>query len=191
VDVLRLPAWRLPRLDVEKLSDDQLVEGFQRAVYYLDPTCLAHFGEALLARPSTREKLDPREVYEVLIRFLRDPARAAELAVKAQAYAKSQNESPARFMLMELQNRVMMGDGRSAQRLIEILSTQYRKEPGIAQALMQILVQLGVVTPDGQVRTPPSQAEAAPPAPAGGLWTPGDPVAKPASESKSGLWLPD
>ncbi|HTN74631.1 MAG TPA: hypothetical protein VL096_05270 [Pirellulaceae bacterium] len=193
VDIMRLPAWRLSRLTIDKLTDEQLMAAFQRAVYYLDPPSLASFGEALLSRTSIHDKIDPREIYELLIRFGTSPQQSVEYALRAQEYAKTQRESPARFMLMELQARIALGDARNIQRLIEVLSTTYRNEPGIAQALMQIMVQLGIVTPDGRMRQQPG-AEAAmlggEPAGAGGLWTPGDPVAKPA-EKKSSLWLPD
>lgn len=192
-DLMRLPAWRLPRVEVEKLSDDQLMAAFQRAAYYLDPTLLAKFGEPLLAKTSLHDKIDPYEVYELLIRFSPDAEVSADYALKAQEYARTQKESPARFMLMELQSRIALGDAKATQRLIEILSTTYRNEPGVSQALMQIMVQLGVITPDGRMRggAPGGGLGGEPAAASSGLWTPGDPVSKPATESKSGLWIPE
>jgi tetratricopeptide (TPR) repeat protein len=197
INIMHLPAWRLARLELEKLSDEQLMAGFQRAVYYADGASLRALADTILARESMSQSIDPREVYELLIQLLPDPSQSVEYAVRAQEYAKSKGDSPARYMLMELQGRVALGDGQRAQALIQTLSTVYRSEPGIAQALMQILVQLGVMTPDGRMRAPagaPSPAmaggmgaEASPVA--GGVWTPDAPAAA-QGEKKSGLWLP-
>jgi hypothetical protein len=171
---------------------------FQRAVYYADGTSLRPLAETILARESMRDAIDPREVYELLIQLLPEPGHSAEYAVRAQEYAKSKGDSPARYMLMELQTRVALGDGRRAQELIQTLSTVHRNEPGISQALMQILVQLGIISPDGRMRAPagaPPAAMAAgmgaeaPAAAAGGVWTP-DAPAPATGEKKSGLWLP-
>lgn len=198
VNIMHLPAWRLARLETEKLSDEQLMAAFQRAVYYADGTSLRPLAETILVRESMRDAIDPREVYELLIQLLPEPSHSAEYAVRAQEYAKSKGDSPARYMLMELQTRVALGDGRRAQELIQTLSTVHRSEPGISQALMQILVQLGVMTPDGRMRAPagaPPAAMAAginaeaPAVAAGGVWTP-DAPAPAAGEKKSGLWLP-
>lgn len=193
VDVLKLPVWRLSRLQIDKLTDEQLLIAFQRAVFYMVSDALEPMGEALLTRESTHSQIDPHELYELLVRFASRPEKAAEYAVRAQEMEKAHGHSPARFMLMELQARVMLGDGAKAKRLIDVLSTVHRNEPGIGQALMMMLMQMGLVTPDGRMRAPGAAPgagpEAAAPAP-GGLWTPGAPT-PPAGETKSGLWLPE
>ncbi len=189
VDLLRLPAWRIRRLEFDKLNDDQLMEAFQRVVYYLDPVSLGRLGELLLARTSLHDKIDPLEIYELLVRFSSGVPQAIDYSLRAQELCRARKQSPAPFMLMELQARMALGDGRGIQRLIETLSTHHRNEPGVSQALMQIMVQLGIITPDGRMKAMPGEA-AQPAAASGGVWTPGAPVSKPA-ESKSGLWLPD
>jgi hypothetical protein len=188
--------WRLPRLQVDKLSDEDLASAFQRSAYYLSQKGLEKFGEALLARSSAHQMIDPHQIYEVLVRY--SPLeKSAEYAVRAQAMEREHGHSPARFMLLELQSRLQMGDGQTAKRLIDTLSTVHRNEPGVGQALMMMLVQMGILTPDGRPArgmpggaAMPAEATAAAPAP-GGLWTPGS--AAPAAaggEKKSGLWLP-
>lgn len=193
VDMMKLPIWRVSRLEIEKLSDEQLLTVFQRSVFYMAGDSVEPLGEALLARPTTHDTLDPHELMELLVRFATTPEKAVKYAVQAQQMEKEHGHSPARFMLMELQARLMMGDGANAKRLIDTLSTVYRNEPGVSQALMQMLVQMGIISPDGRMRgapgIPPGGGEPAA-APAGsGLWTPGAPAA-PAAEKKSGLWLP-
>jgi hypothetical protein len=192
-----LPIWRLSRLDIAKLTDGQLDTALQRSQFYFERPLMVTFGEALLARPSSKELANLGQLYTMLIRVHHDAQRALEICLQAQEYAKSKSASPAQFMLMELQIRLTVGDGRGAQRLIEVLSTQYRREPGVAQALTQILVQLGVLTPDGKMRAPAAGAAprtapvgTEPAATTAGVWTPGDPVSAPA-EKKSSLWLPD
>lgn len=197
IDMMKLPIWRVSRVEHEKLSDEQLLALFQRSMYYMVSDAIEPLGELLLARPSTHEALDPHELMELLVRFSSSPDKAVEYALRAQQMEKEHGHSPARFMLMELQARLMMGDGQNAKRLIDTLSTVYRNEPGVTQALMQMLVQMGIITPDGRMRgapgapPPPSPVLGGEPAPAGagGLWTPGAPAA-PAAEKKSGLWLP-
>lgn len=195
VDMMKLPVWRFSRVDVEKLSDEQLLTIFQRAVFYMAGDSIEPMGEALLARPSTHSTIDPHELYELLVRFASRPDRAAHYAVLAQEMEKTHGHSPARFMLMELQARLMMGDGPTAKRLIDTLSTVYRNEPGVTQSLMMMLQQMGIIPQQGGMRGPggpPAAMLGAEPAaaPAGGIWTPGAPEA-PAAEKKSGLWLPD
>lgn len=195
IDMMKLPIWRVSRVEVEKLTDEQLLTAFQRSVFYMAGDSIEPLGEALLARPSTHGTLDPHELMELLVRFAQSPEKAVKYALQAQQMEKEHGHSPARFMLMELQARLMMGDGPNAKRLIDTLSTVYRNEPGVNQALMQMLVQMGIISPDGRMRgAPPAPGggmlggEPAA-APAGGLWTPGAPAA-PAAEKKSGLWLP-
>lgn len=189
VNILHLPAWRLARLDFDKLSDDQLLIAFQRAVYYADGSSLAPLGEAVLARQTAAGTIDPREVYELLIQLVSDPVQSADFAVRAQEYSKSKGESPARYLLMELQARVAAGDGQRAQQIVQTVSSRHASEPGISQALMQILVNMGVISPDGRMRAPdgrpaPSMAAAGPGGEAAAA------PAAPQAEKKSGLWLP-
>ncbi len=80
------------------------------------------------------------------------------------------------------------------RRLFERLSTKHVKEPGVAQALQQLLYQLGIMRPDGSMAAP-SAATGAPAGAPAGLWTPDQGAsaaapAAPAAGGKSKLWVP-
>lgn len=190
VNIDELPVWRLRRLDIARLSDEQLRNAFARSVFYVDADSVLPLGRELIRRESTHEMLDPADVYSIVIRLTPSPEESIKLAEEAQEYMKRKGQSPAPFMLMELPARIASGDGPGADRLIRTLSTVHRNEPGVNDALVSILMQMGLISPEGRVRRPAGEAPA--PAPAGGLWTPDAPdaPAAPTGETKSGLWLP-
>jgi hypothetical protein len=95
------------------------------------------------------------------------------------------------------------GDLPGADRVLHHLRTEHIREPGVAQALYQALLDAGVINPDG---SPAMQAPAAAPAaglvipgeaaaaPAGGgnkIWTPGSEPAAGAGGKKSAIWTPE
>lgn len=63
-------------------------------------------------------------------------------------------------------------------------------DPNVAMRVQSVLVQMGLINPDGSVNRPPSQMADGPPAAAepSGVWTPGGAPAE--SEAPSKLWLP-
>ena len=85
--------------------------------------------------------------------------------------------------------------------LIDHIQRQHAREPGVAQALVQLLMQTGLVGPDGRLAMggPPAagaSSQAASPlvvpgaaAEPGKLWTPDAPQST--GEKKSSLWLPE
>ena len=80
-------------------------------------------------------------------------------------------------------------EAQVASDLIRKLETDHINEPGIAEQLYGLLVQMGVMNPDGSQAVP-----GAPPATAGdsgGIWTPGSDAGPGKSSEGSGLWVPD
>jgi hypothetical protein len=89
---------------------------------------------------------------------------------------------------MELSLRFGHGDEEQAMRLLQHIESQHIREPGVAQTLTQMLINIGVLNPDGTPAGVPGRpAAGAPPAPEPSkLWTPD-------SESPGGggkLWTP-
>ena len=80
--------------------------------------------------------------------------------------------------LMELSFQCIQRNGPAAMRLIEHIQKRHIEEPGVADSLMNLLVQMGVLQPDG---TPAVGPEAEP-----ALATAEEPAAEPAK-----LWTPD
>lgn len=102
---------------------------------------------------------------------------------------------------MELSLRIQLGEMPAVMQLIDHLQRQHAREPGVAQALVQLLMQTGLIGPDGRlamgaapgaaapgVAASPLMASGAAPEP-GKLWTPDAP--QPTGKKKSSLWLPE
>jgi hypothetical protein len=104
----------------------------------------------------------------------------------------SKGKSPAPWYLLELQVHLSHYEPHEANRVIKLLS-RHSQEPGIQQALYQVLVRYGIISPDGRPRDVPAGGEPmqeepamAGPAKPAELWTPESGAQK--QESK--LWLP-
>ena len=193
---LGVPYTRLHRLDAAKLSDDELAMNFQRALQVIARQAVRKLGLELVGRPSVKDKLDVAGVYGHLadIEEASDEAiRFIELARKA---AEEKKQSTAPWDLEELELRLRRGEPQEFGRLVEHIQSQHLREPGVAQALMQILYQAGIIGPDGRPRgLPPGMGAAAPAAESNKLWTPdAGPAAAAApaagGATKSGLWVP-
>ena len=119
---------------------------------------------------------------------------------------KGKGTSPARYLLAELPYRLQRGEEQESRRILNLLTTKHAREPGVQQALFNLLSQLGLVRMDPAtgrpVMTVPSGAlpgaaaampagETAAPAPKPAVWTPDQLApAAPSGEGKSKLWLP-
>ena len=195
--ITSLSPVRLGRLDVKKLSDDDLLVTYQRGILYSAGRILRKIGPELVSRPSMKGKVDFADVYELLARLSGSGDNAIEYIKKAQEAAAAAGESPARYLMAEIPLRLERREVDEFRRLFERLSTKHIKEPGVAQALQQLLYQLGILRPDGSMAAPgPGAGAPAAAAPASGLWTPdqGSSAAAaapaPAAGGKSKLWVP-
>ena len=132
-------------------------------------------------------KVEGGQVIDKLKQVIRE-GNARRIVVK-------RGESPAALLLEELRLRLLMGrDVGECDRLLQQLRANHINEPGVAQALYQLLVEFGIISPDGRPAAKgraagETVAEAAAPPEPSKLWTPDAPA--PASEKKSALWTPD
>jgi hypothetical protein len=210
VRVESLSPARQTRLDVPKLTDEQLVAVYRRAVVTAAPRLLRRIGLEIVSRPSldSHKQIDKAEVFDILARMALGADEAIEFLMKGQEIAKAKGRSPARFLLAELPYRLQRGEEQESRRILNLLTTKYANEPGVQQALLHMLAQLGLVRVDpatgrpvmmipsgampGAAPTPLGAAGGAP-APAAAsqsaLWTP-DQAVPAAAEGKSKLWLP-
>jgi Flp pilus assembly protein TadD len=213
VRVETLSPARLARLEVPKLTDDQLVSVYRRAILTGAPRLLRTLGLEVANRPSldSRREIDKAEVYDVLARMATDANEALDYLHKAQEVATSKGQSPARFLLGELPFHLQRGDEQESRRILNLLTTKYAREPGIQQSLLSLLNQLGLVRMDPATGRPvmmipsgglpgaaPNALGAAPPPPTAAppaqssIWTPDQFAPAPSSggEGKSKLWIP-
>jgi tetratricopeptide (TPR) repeat protein len=210
VRVESLSPARQTRLDTAKLTDEQLVAVYRRAVVTSSPRLLRRIGMEILSRPSldTHKEIDKAEVYDILSRMALDADEAVGFLVKAQELAKAKGRSPARYLMAELPYRLQRGEEQESRRILNLLTTRHANEPGVRESLFNMLAQLGLVRVDpatgrpviimpsggapGAGPTPLGSPAAGAAAPQSALWTPDQlaPAAPAAAESKSKLWIP-
>lgn len=200
VDVMQLPLARLHRLDVAKLTDEQLEMVYTRAAHFRHVAAIRLFSEEILKRPSLEKEIPRAEIYGQLAQIERDPRKAITYIHEARKAAEAAGESSAPWDITEMTLRLSMGDFPEADRLLQHIRNEHIREPGIAQMLFQVLVEAGVIRPDGTpTMAPPTAAPpgmikpgvaAAPAAEAGKIWTPGA-EATPAAGKKSVIWTPE
>ena len=196
---------RLGRVEVKQLTDEQLVRFYLRADAYRHIVALRKAAHEILARPSLegakigREReLHRSEVLGLLAQIEPDTAKAIDYLNQAREAAASGKVSTAPWDLAELGLRIARGEVAEADRLLQHIRSEHIREPGVAQALMQILVDAGIIGPDGR---PTAAAAGAAPREAPGIvvpgaaaaepgkiWTPGS--EEPGGAKKSSLWTP-
>ena len=191
--VENLPTVRLGRLSVERLSDKELLAAYYRAGAFGIRPAMRSFAEAVVNRPSFADSDERLHAYSILARNEEDMPRALEYVEQGRRAAEAKKESSASWDLMELSLRFAHRDGQQAMRLIEHLQKHHLEEPGVGEALTRMLIDVGLLRPDGTPafgpETPePAMATAGEPATEpGGLWTPDS--AQPGSGGK--LWTPE
>jgi hypothetical protein len=195
-NVLKLSMVKLNRINSEELEDEQLFMAFQRAVMKNLTALIFRLGQEMLKSDRIPQDLGRSEVYEAVISSCSNSDVALELVAEAKALAVGNNESPARWLMAELSIRLPRIESDQCQRLVETIQSRHINEPGVADGLFRLLVEHGVISPDGMpVGGRPAPQQAAAPSPAApeasGLWTPDGP-ATPASDEpqKSKLWVP-
>jgi hypothetical protein len=93
----------------------------------------------------------------------------------------------------EFSLRLRRGDVAESSQLLQHLQSRHGKEPGVRQALMQLLYEAGIIGADGRpvaqagAAAPGIMVPGAEPTPAGKIWTPGGEAS---SAKKSALWTP-
>ncbi len=200
-DVDRLPVHHFLRLNVSELSDDQLVTAYRRAYGHRDVASLRGLAQEVIHRPSLDEKIDKVEAYDILSDIAPSTDEALEYLEKARKLATSEGESPAQWLIDELELRLLRGELEQFLQLLKEIQSRYMKEPGVSSALMEVLSRYGLVTPDGRLMIPTKRDVAAAAAThevqtAPAVWTPDAPPPTPppseADEKKeeSKLWLP-
>ncbi|MGD0655050.1 MAG: hypothetical protein ABSA16_11950 [Thermoguttaceae bacterium] len=189
----QLPLIRLARVNVEKLSDEELVQAFQRAVGYNHRAAVLKFGKEIIDRPGFAERREKGLAYMTLARMEDDLDRAITYIEAGRKATESTGKSHAMWDLEELSLRFARQEIPEALQLIRHIESTHINEPNVSLVLTQILVDAGLLRPDGTPAIPTGHAEAemaasgAPGAEPGKLWTPGG-----ESSGASGkLWVPE
>ena len=198
LDMNRVPLGRLSRFKPESLSDDQLKPAFNRAAVANYALAMRRLAPEVVKRPNLPVAEYKLSAYRFLVRYAANSDEALKLIDEARKLAEANKQSSAPWDLMELSFRIQRGEAPAVLQLIDHLQRQHGREPGVAQAMVQLLVQTGLVGPDGRLNigAAPAASAASPlvvpgaaAADTGKLWTPDAPQA--GGEKKSSLWLPD
>jgi hypothetical protein len=196
LSVLELPYARLARLEVEKLSDQDLLLAHDRAQEVRFTRAMRLLGREIVRRPSLDKEVDKAGIYALLAQLEGDLTQAVTDLDEARRIAAAAGKSSARIDLVELAVRMGQGDVHEADRLLAHIRDEHLREPGIAQALYSMLAQWGIVRPDGSMPAEPVPQQqgivvpgAAPAQGGGKIWTPGAEPA-PGGAKKSAIWTP-
>jgi hypothetical protein len=187
-EIAALPLVRLLRVEVETLSDDDLVLAFHRAVMYHAWDAGRKFARTIIDRPSFARRAERMEAYRALAQSATTVEEGIASIEEGRRDALSSGQSCAVWDLMELSFRFGHGDIEPAMRLMQHIESRHGDEQGVAQTLTQMLINFGLLNPDGTPVAMPGQRAGAvpPPAEPSKLWTPGSE----SSGSGGKLWTP-
>ena len=159
-DMRRISLVRLPRLIIDKLSDDQLREVFHRVLAANYQPAIKAIATEIIRRPNPELTDYKLAAYRSLVQLEEDPDQALELVETARKLAEQARRSTAPWDLEELNLRIVREEGQRVVELITHLRNEHGREPGVGEALMSIFARLGMVGPDGRVRIPTTEAAA-------------------------------
>ncbi len=182
IPITSLPLVRLDRVDVTAVSDDDVLTGYRRAVSFGAQAAVERFGRELVGRPSLAERDERLQAYRLLARMTDNPDEAIELIEAGRQATVERGGSCANWDLLELSLRFERMESPEIGRLMSHIESQHAREPGVMEALTQMLVQMGVLRPDGSPAMPPGGGPAADPS----LMVPGGEAEEPGK-----IWTPD
>ncbi len=182
-----VPLARLAHADVAKFSDDDLLINFDRAQHFRYSSALRRLAAEVVARPSLSSNEHQATAYGVLAQSEPDIEKAVGYLEQARKSAEAAGRSTAPWDITELSLRIAQGNISEADRLLHHIRGEHIREPGVAQALFQVLADAGIINPDG---TPAVPADAAAGAAAPGLVMPGAGTASAAASGGGKIWTP-
>jgi hypothetical protein len=192
-DLAVMPLARLHRVNPAELSDSDLLSVYGHAWMNRATRAIRRLAPEMLSRTSVHSEIDLGEIHYALSVVAKNADDALEAIHNAQSAAESTGRSPARWLIHELDIRLMRNEPEACESIISRIQSKHINEPGIGEALYSWLLRVGAITPDGQpARATPTQQpspEAAAPTP-GEIWTPGGETPKTGGEEKPGLWVP-
>ncbi|TWU58910.1 hypothetical protein Poly51_16900 [Rubripirellula tenax] len=182
-------------VDPAGLNAESLIYLLQRSQQVSATPATRRLANRLIDADLSEEQQPARLLaYMSLINAAENSTEALELMEKAKAFAESKDIPISNLLLSEIGLRLQAGDGPGFQNTLQTLTTRYGNEPEVMARLQQMLIQFGLINPDGSPRGGrPAQQPAA--AAGGGLWTPDGgggpaPAGPPESGGGSKLWVP-
>jgi hypothetical protein len=199
-NVEEVPAYDLNRIDPTGLDVDNLMYLIQRAQQVSATKLGRKAARQLLAMelPAEGELAGAKLLgYSFLMQTATRSDDAIESLEAAKAYLKANKLSAPSLLLAELPLRLRRGEHEKFSECVQSIARNHSNDPEIMGRLQQILMQFGLIRPDG---SPIQRQRSLEPGAGGGsgLWTPGSgsptpgPAASPAkpAAAPSKLWVP-
>jgi hypothetical protein len=198
--VAALSLVRVPRLIMETVNDDDLVQLYRRSILLAARTATTIVAQEAVRRPSVAASIQPAEAYRRLIAAEDDDERALSLIAEARERAEAAGESTAQWDLAELELHIENGNGEAAQSMLARIEQKHLDDPQVAAAVYRLLYETGVISPQEMMGQPHQHAHDHVPALSGAvpaaapqdsgsrIWTPDSD--RPAAGKKSSLWTP-
>ena len=197
LDLSQVSEIQLGRLPMDQLADQDLLAVYTRSALYGAVKALKASATEVISRSDQlKDQIDLAGVLGTLAELQGNSAEKLAWLEKAQQIAVDQGRSPAVWLLRALPLQLTSGDSTAATETINRIQRDHINEPGVADQFYGLLMQMGILRPDG---TPAAPAAAAQPSAASageGIWTPDNPNPAAASEAdqqdpdKPGLWVP-
>ncbi|MEL6105937.1 MAG: protein-disulfide isomerase [Planctomycetota bacterium] len=137
------------------------------------------------------------EGYAMLMTTTPDPAKAIETADIAIEFAKRVELPFSHVLLAKLELSLSVADQDLFRGTVMDIEKHYGNDPSVMAHVQQLLVQIGLIRPDGSLRNQgapaagPAEFTPAPaPASNAGVWTPDSAPPKPEGEGGGKLWIP-
>jgi tetratricopeptide (TPR) repeat protein len=180
-------------LDVTKLKDEQLIGLQSEAMTIGNMPVLKRVIPEVLGRPSTTEKIPHDLCHSVMAQLAEGEEARFEHIHQARNIAKQNNRPFGVYLVQELELSILHGKRDKVPVILREIETNHMHEPNVEYQLVRLLQKFGLIDPNGRMPGPPAENEgSAPPADAGGIWTPGadEPASAEPEESDSKLWIP-
>jgi tetratricopeptide (TPR) repeat protein len=196
-----LPLVRVPRLIMETVSDDDLVQLYRRSILIAARTATTIVAQEVVRRPSVAAKISPADAFRRLIAAEDDDEQALALIQQARQHSEAAGESTATWDLAALELHIESGNPEQAQAMLAQIEQKHLDDPQVAAAVYRLLYETGVISPEELAGHQQHHHHAEPQQPAfsgaaaavtqesgGRIWTPGSDA--PAGGKKSTLWTP-
>lgn len=195
LEVAEISLVRLGRLEVEKMTNEQIESAYVRALLYSMTKESVLFGKRLLDLPGI-DLRRRQHILLVLAQQAESSDEALEFIDRGSLEAEGNQISTAPWKLTELKIRIARQEKDEVLRLIRDLEGSYSKDPSIMNALAQILYESGLLTPpEPSMEQMAQMQEEAAEEVGGGIWTPDGGSSSSGDETSGGgpskLWVPD
>ncbi|MEZ6087249.1 MAG: hypothetical protein R3C05_04320 [Pirellulaceae bacterium] len=197
-EIPRLKIVDLYRLDESELTFEQTLFALHKLDTFRCRSSVIRFANRIVQFEATDEQMDGIELgYACLVKAADTPELIMENLDRTRQWYQRHDKNYSMPLLAAAIRLVGLGDIPRVWEIIQETSSTYRNDPEVMSTVHQLLVQLGIMNPDGSVRSnaaPPvanfeAGMETAATSAASGLWTPDAPQpSQPGTGGKLWIW---